>query len=143
MQGKPHTLILTLLVIAATASQALAGQAVTEVTFRDASYGDNVTLFSGDVSSAFARCERERRIRVFRQVDGPDSFIGAVNADRAQNNRGGRDWDLVVDGYVVNGRFYAKAAGSPECKGARSSAFVFNDCMPTGPRGGCRAAPRD
>ena len=110
---------LVALAVSATGLTGLAGTAsaadATQVTIKNPnSQGD----FYGKVKSANPDCVYGRKVTVFKQLGATpdrsvDQKIATDNADAAGN------WSVGNTGYK-SGKFYAKAAKTPECKAATS-----------------------
>jgi hypothetical protein len=122
--------VLGLLTVGAGSAAAHTVRADSEVTIR---YNDARERFQGRVSSERPRCERNRRVVVFRDTPGQDVRIGS---DRTNDN----GFYAVADNNAV-GDFYAKVVRrerTPEghthvCRAAVSPTITVEPAGPGGP----------
>ncbi len=115
------SLVVALLALVAIPSSSFAGGGsgagsgakATKLTIKT---GNSAGQFKGRVNSDAAKCTRNRKVRVFQKMAGPDLEIGA---DRS--NYKGR-WKASTA--AMSGEWYAKVGrvvkGSTICKGDRS-----------------------
>jgi hypothetical protein len=87
----------------------------------------NAPAFHGQVKSDKFACERQRKVKLFRQRFGPDKLLGKDKS----NNHG--KWKIVVDP-LKSGAYYAKLVRREEgtagtifvCRGDRSKTVVID-----------------
>jgi hypothetical protein len=87
----------------------------------------NAPAFHGQVKSNNFACERQRKVKLFKQRSGPDKLLGKDKS----NNHG--KWKIVVDP-LKSGAYYAKLKRREEgtagtifvCRGDRSKTVVVD-----------------
>jgi hypothetical protein len=115
----------SLVALVVVAVQALATQTV-KINSR-VTISSNAPAFHGQVKSNKSACERQRRVKLFKQRSGPDKLLGKDNS----NHRG--KWKIVVDP-LKSGAYYAKLKRRSEgtagtifvCRGDRSKVVAVD-----------------
>ena len=120
-------------VLAAALTLALALVAVPALATHTVKINSRVTIssrppaFHGHVKSPNHACEIQRKVKLFRQRNGPDKLLG-----KDKTNHHGR-WKIVVDP-LKSGAYYAKVVRRSEgaagtifvCRGDRSKTIVVD-----------------
>jgi hypothetical protein len=115
----------SLVALAVVAIPALATQTV-KINSR-VTISTNAPAFHGQVKSKNFACERQRKVKLFKQRSGPDKLLGKDKS----NNHG--KWKIVVDP-LKSGAYYAKLKRREEgtagtifvCRGDRSKTVVVD-----------------
>ena len=102
--------------LAGAGTAAASGPAPTKVLIQAESGG-----FFGYVKSPKLECKSERKIVLYKQLGSkPNPATDQqVGMDLAQANNEGYEWNMGNPG-LHSGRYYARAARTPQCKAANS-----------------------
>ena len=82
------------------------------------------TIWSGDIFSSQKSCKNERKVIVYRVLDGADEKRGSTLSYKG-SAQPGYYWLYEEDGIPPAGDYYAKVRPTDGCKGDRSSTFGF------------------
>ncbi|CAN5636428.1 hypothetical protein BH10ACT11_BH10ACT11_21650 [soil metagenome] len=81
-------------------------------------------FFKGSVGSPKASCKKDRMLRVFAQKNGNDKAVGQ---GKAFEETPGKPTPFDITGHTEkSGKYYVKAAATPQCKVAQSRSININ-----------------
>ncbi|MGI9019474.1 MAG: hypothetical protein ACR2G3_02035 [Solirubrobacterales bacterium] len=108
-------------------SASAAGKANTQVTLDNIESfpsGGVHTIWSGDIFSPERKCKNERRVIVYRVLEGADDKRGSTLSYKG-SDQPGYYWLYQEDGTPPSGDYYAKVRATDDCQGDRSPLYTF------------------
>lgn len=99
-----------------------ANRAGTRVTLDNIEITPSGTIWTGDIFSSKRSCKNNRRVIVYRVLDGPDQKRGATRSYKGIAQPG-YYWAYEEDGIPPAGNYYAKVRRTENCKGDRSASY--------------------
>ena len=75
------------------------------------------SIYIGTISSEKRACKAERRVIVYRQLDGDDEKMGSARSKPAD---GPWEWKVRAPGALQVGTYYARAPKTDKCEAAKS-----------------------
>lgn len=82
----------------------------------------DITFFSGNIASDRQKCEKDRKVVVFKESKGKDKKIGSGNSYEREDAPGKYGWTILSSENSTS-KFYAKAPATNGCKAAKTKSF--------------------
>jgi hypothetical protein len=98
------------------------GKAETRVTLDNIEITPGGTIWSGDIFSSARSCKNNRRVYVYRVLDGADEKRGSTLSYKG-TDQPGYYWLYEEDGIPPSGKYYAKVRPTDDCQGDRSPLY--------------------